>query len=175
MRCRPRISWENRAGLVPAAGLAAALGAHQGQGTHPVSPDGPVPAPRDPREPQRGCRDTGDLQPLPGTARMPQGSPWPCPGMGLLWQGSCPVLGDTGAQGGRAQLPPHPPWEDECESGAVGTGQDCDVLAVAANLGCDRARAPWHPHPLAGTQTDMELLRGLCPTQSPLLRQTFVL
>lgn len=115
--------------------------------------------------PQRGCRDTGDLQPLPGTTKMPPGSPGP------VWNGVplarlLSLLGDMGS-GGKAQLPPHPPWEDECDLGAVGTVRDRDVVAVAANPGCDRARAPWHPHPFPGTQTGLELLRGLCPNNAP--------
>lgn len=120
----------------------------------PGSPDWPTQAPRaaGPPEPQCGCRDTGDVQPLPGTTGMPVGSPQPCPGMGSPWQGYClPLLSRAGGHRG--------PGGQELGHrsllilpGKVSVGQglswgcgDCDVVAVAANLGCDRAGGPLAP------------------------------
>lgn len=109
------------------------------------------PGQQDPREPRHACRDTGDLQPLPGTTRMALGGPRPCSGMGSFGrEPSCPLLGDTGGwEAGHRSLLILPGKMSVSGglAGALGSGRDCDVVAVAANLGCDRARAPVEPTP----------------------------
>lgn len=164
--CRQR-SW------LQAGGHTRAKAPPQGPLTGPPRPPGQ----QDPRSPSVAAGTRVMSSPCPA----PRGCQWAAPSPVLEWgplgrataSPPVPCWGTQGPRGSgvRAQVPPHPPWEDECGSGArlglwgpVGTVMWWLWLQI---LVVTEPEPPWHPHPPPWHPGGLGAAAGALPYTKP--------